>query len=74
MTFQIEEFGFLLIINWFFIVTIGKNKNKKKKNKNKTQVLKQNKTLGVVAHAFNPSTREAETGGFLNSRPAWSTK
>jgi hypothetical protein len=29
---------------------------------------------GVVAHAFNPSTREAEAGGFLSSRPAWSTK
>jgi hypothetical protein len=29
---------------------------------------------GVVVHAFNPSTREAEAGGFLNSRPAWSTK
>jgi hypothetical protein len=25
-----------------------------------------------VAHAFNPSTWEAETGGFLSSRPAWS--
>jgi hypothetical protein len=25
-------------------------------------------------HAFNPSTREAEAGGFLSSRPAWSTK
>jgi hypothetical protein len=24
----------------------------------------------VVAHAFNPSTREAEAGGFLSSRPA----
>jgi hypothetical protein len=30
--------------------------------------------LGVVAHAFNPSTWEAEAGGFLSSRPAWSTK
>jgi hypothetical protein len=30
--------------------------------------------LSVVAHAFNPSTREAEAGGFLSSRPAWSTK
>jgi hypothetical protein len=29
---------------------------------------------GVVAHTFNPSTREAEAGGFLSSRPAWSTK
>jgi hypothetical protein len=32
----------------------------------------------VVAHAFNPGTweaeAEAEAGGFLNSRPAWSTK
>jgi hypothetical protein len=29
---------------------------------------------GVVTHAFNPSTREAEAGRFLSSRPAWSTK
>jgi hypothetical protein len=29
---------------------------------------------GVVVQAFNPSTREAEAGGFLSSRPAWSTK
>ena len=28
----------------------------------------------MVAHAFNPSTWEAEAGGFLNSRPAWSTE
>jgi hypothetical protein len=26
----------------------------------------------VEAHAFNPSTQEAEAGGFLSSRPAWS--
>jgi hypothetical protein len=28
----------------------------------------------VVAHAFNPSTQEVEAGGFLSSRPAWSTE
>ena len=28
----------------------------------------------LVAHACNPSTREAEAGGFLSSRPAWSTE
>ena len=28
----------------------------------------------VVAHAFNPSTREAEADGFLSSRTAWSTE
>jgi hypothetical protein len=26
----------------------------------------------VVAHAFNPSTWEAEAGRFLSLRPAWS--
>jgi hypothetical protein len=29
---------------------------------------------GIVAHAFNPSTREAEACGILSSRPAWSTE
>jgi hypothetical protein len=28
----------------------------------------------VVAHAFNPSTWEAEAAGFLSSRSAWSTE
>jgi hypothetical protein len=28
----------------------------------------------VVAHAFNPSTWEADAGRFLSSRPAWSTE
>jgi hypothetical protein len=27
-----------------------------------------------MVHAFNPSTREAEAGGFLSLRPAWSTE
>jgi hypothetical protein len=29
---------------------------------------------GHVVHAFNPSTQEVEAGGFLSSRPAWSTE
>jgi hypothetical protein len=29
---------------------------------------------GMVAHAFNPSTREAEGGEFLSWRPVCSTK
>jgi hypothetical protein len=28
----------------------------------------------VMAHTFNPSTWDAEAGGFLSSRPAWSTE
>jgi hypothetical protein len=35
---------------------------------------KRKKSRAVVAHAFNPSTREAEAGEFLSSRPAWSTE
>jgi hypothetical protein len=41
-------------------------KEKKRKKKKYSQT--------VVAHAFNPSTWEAEAGGFLSSRPAWSKK
>jgi hypothetical protein len=37
-------------------------------------VLKEQPKPSMVAHAFNPSTREAEAGRFLSSRPAWSTK
>ena len=46
------------------------------RNKTHTSVLLQKTTLktgkqpGEVAHAFNPSTEEAEAGGFLSSRPA----
>jgi hypothetical protein len=52
------------------------NKTKKTKNK-KTKTNKQtNKqtSRAVVAQAFNPSTREAETDEFLSLRPVWSTK
>jgi hypothetical protein len=35
---------------------------------------KKNYSRAVVAPAFDPSTWEAEAGGFLSSRPAWSTE
>jgi hypothetical protein len=37
-------------------------------------ILKKYFQPGVVAHAFNPSTQEAQAGGFLSLRPAWSTE
>jgi hypothetical protein len=39
-----------------------------------SNALKSSRKPGMVAHAFDPSTREAEAGGFLSSRPAWSTE
>ena len=32
------------------------------------------RSWAVVAHALNPNTWEAEAGGFLSSRLAWSTE
>jgi hypothetical protein len=32
--------------------------------------IKKKRPPGIVAHAFNPSTWEAQAGGFLSSRPA----
>ena len=36
--------------------------------------LKHSSSQAVVAHAFKPSTWEAEAGRFLSSRPVWSTE
>jgi hypothetical protein len=60
--------------------TINELKKKKKKkdrmiNRELGRIEKKGKEgWAVVAHAFNPSTWEAEAGSFLSSRPAWSTK
>jgi hypothetical protein len=46
----------------------------------KTKILMSRKEISqkqgraLVAHAFNISTWEAEAGGFLSSRTAWSTE
>jgi hypothetical protein len=41
--------------------------------KPKDRMLK-NPQPGMVAHAFNPNTWEAEAGELLSSRPDWSTE
>jgi major histocompatibility complex class I len=52
-----------------------KKKEKKKEKKEKKEISPHySLSLGVVVHAFHSSTREAEAGGSLSSRPAWSTK
>jgi hypothetical protein len=68
-----------LRMRYFSIQT--KQKSKKTKNSRRQRLFlrcfPRNKMYvkpGMVAHAFNPSTREAEAGGFLSSRPAWSTE
>jgi hypothetical protein len=53
--------------------------NRQQKSETKESVFcfvkKQNKNSWVVvAHAFNPSIWEAEAGGFLGLRTAWSTE
>jgi hypothetical protein len=48
--------------------------SKSQKNLKKKKEKKRKEKMGVVARIFNPSTQEAEAGGFLSSRPAWSTK
>jgi major histocompatibility complex class I len=46
-----------------------------RKGKGEIIVISNNKVVpGMVAHAFNAYTQEAEAGRFLSSRPAWSTK
>ena len=49
----------------------GRGSDTWKMNRQKTN---KQKRRAVVAHAFNPSTWEAEAGGSLSSRPAWSAK
>jgi hypothetical protein len=40
-------------------------------NWNSLEVRSQRRSWAVVVHIFNPSTWEAEAGGFLTSRLAW---
>jgi hypothetical protein len=47
---------------------------KQKVNRDTVKVTEVIDCRADVAHTFNPSTREAEEGRFLSSRPAWSTE
>ena len=47
---------------------LGHNEKTKSKDKRYSW------TVVTHTHAFNPSIWEAEAGGFLSSRPAWSTE
>jgi hypothetical protein len=49
-------------------------KPSEKSERGRARKEEERKSRAVVAHAFNPSTREAEAGRFLSLRPAWSTK
>jgi major histocompatibility complex class I len=58
---------------------VSKKKKKKKTRESVRKInllkkLEKKLSWAVVAHAFNPSTWEAEAGGFLSLRPAWSTE
>jgi hypothetical protein len=60
---------------WKFKASLVYRVSSKTAKATQRNFLLKNKTKpGMVAHAFNPSTREAEAGGFLSSRPAWSKK
>jgi hypothetical protein len=39
-----------------------------------TSELEREQEPATVQLSFSPSTREAEAGGFVSSRPAWSTE
>jgi hypothetical protein len=51
-----------------------RREEKRREEKRREEKRREKKDMVVVAHAFIPSTWEAEAGGFLSSRPAWSTK
>jgi hypothetical protein len=69
---QISEFKASLVYKVSSRTARAIQRNPVSKNKNKN---KNKNWLDMVAHSFNPSTREAEASGSLvSSRPSWSTK
>jgi hypothetical protein len=65
---------FLRIYHFQKFIKLTKKRKERKRKEKKRKEKKRKEKPGVVAHAFNLSTQEAEAGGFLSSRPAWSTE
>jgi hypothetical protein len=57
-----------------FISIIGKHMQNLTNTASEEMCLKISLRRAVVAQVFNPSIWKAEAGGFLSSRPAWSTE
>jgi hypothetical protein len=74
--FQVEKGKWFQF--WWIIFETTQQSNCSRVNKTKQNKTKQtNKKPGsgvACLYAFNPSTWEAEAGGFLSLQPAWSTE
>jgi major histocompatibility complex class I len=58
--------------NKYFL--IKRRKTHRYKGATQKKITSRKGSWAVVVHTFNPSTWEAEAGGFLSLRPAWSTE
>jgi hypothetical protein len=52
----------------------GRKEGGRRERRGRRDEQKEKGSQAVVAYRFNHSTWEAEAGGFMSSRPAWSTE